>query len=473
VALCICGEVASARGGRPVTLPGSLATLSCTSSRVWRRWIAPRAWALSALPARTMALVLGVALLALVSAGVAAASTPLVAGDLGLFVILLGAAVLSLEAVRRVPEPVGNANDMLAAWCVPVAVLLPPAYSLVAAAVLMAFTQARISRIAVYKRVYSAAAIGLAHAAASVMFHALPEPWRDWGQLAEDPARLVVSVLAAAVLAKLVNAGLIAAAVKASDPEATWRGALIVDDGRLEGTEVCAGVLVAISIGLSPLLALVALPPVLLLQRGMLYAQLHAAARTDLKTGLLNATTWEREATASLLKARRTGQAASVLLMDIDHFKRVNDTHGHLVGDDVLRSIADVLRTQFRGEQDLLGRFGGEEFAVFLPGVDNTEAPKAADRLRRAVAERVTPAEASLVQVTVSVGVAVTHAASDSTSDVQELLARADLGLYRAKDEGRNKVGLTTLPDRRTPSPDRLSPDGRAHQRVCADNDSR
>ena len=203
----------------------------------------------------------------------------------------------------------------------------------------------------------------------------------------------------------------------------------------------------------SALLALFALPPVLLLQRGMLYAQLQAAARTDLKTGLLNATTWEREAAASLSAARRAGGPLSVLLVDIDHFKRVNDTHGHLVGDDVLRSVADVLRSQLRDEQDLLCRFGGEEFAVLLPGLDSTEAPKAADRLRRAVAERVTPADATLVHVTVSVGVAVAHPVSEPDTDVQELLARADLGLYRAKYDGRNQVCLTTRPDRRAPSP--------------------
>jgi diguanylate cyclase (GGDEF)-like protein len=404
------------------------------------------------LPRRTIALVSGITLLSLVTVLLAAASTPLRAGDLGLLLVLLGAAAASVEAARRVPEPVGNANDMMAAWCVPVAVLLPPVYSLLTAAVLMALTQWRVSRIEVYKRVYSAAAIGLGHAAASTMFHALPGQWRDWGQLA-DPGRLTVAVLAAAVLAKVVNAVLIGTAVKSADLEATWRGVFVVDDGRLEGTEVCAGVLVAVSVGLSPVLALVALPPVLLLQRGLLYGQLHAAARTDLKTGLLNATTWEREAAASLSSARRAGHAVSVLLVDIDHFKRVNDTHGHLVGDDVLRSVAGVLRNQLRDEQDLLCRFGGEEFAVLLPGLDSTEASKAADRLRRAVADRVTPAGASLVQVTVSVGVAVAHPLSQPATDVQELLARADLGLYRAKDEGRNQVRLTTRPDRRAASP--------------------
>jgi diguanylate cyclase (GGDEF)-like protein len=435
----------------------ALRPLALRAASVGRQLLgASRPWALSALPGATIVLVVGVALSGLTSLVLTAATTPLRAGDLGLGVVLLGGAVVSVEAARRVPEPVGNANDMLAAWCVPIAVLLPPVYSLVAAAVLMAFTQWRVSRIEIYKRVYSAAAIGLGHAAASTLFHGLPEVWRDWGQLAENPARLTVSVLAAAVLANSCNTVLIGTAVKTADLEATWWGVFAVDNWRLESTEVCAGVLVAVSVGLSPLLALVALPPVLLLQRGMLYAQLHAAARTDSKTGLLNAMTWEREAAASLSAARRAGRPVSVLLVDIDHFKRVNDTHGHLVGDDVLRSVAIVLRNQLRDEQDLLCRFGGEEFAVLLPGLDSAEASKAADRLRRAVAERVTPAAATLIQVTVSVGVAVAHPVSEPATEVQELLARADLGLYLAKDEGRNQVRLTTRPDRRgAASPDR------------------
>jgi predicted signal transduction protein with EAL and GGDEF domain len=153
---------------------------------------------------------------------------------------------------------------------------------------------------------------------------------------------------------------------------------------------------------------------------------------------------------------RRCAAAAQQLAKQAGHGQACSRQNDHVKTShpEPQRSIADVLRTQFRGEQDLLGRFGGEEFAIFLPGVDATGVPKAADRLRRAVAERVTEAEASLFQVTVSDGVAVTSAGSESTSDVQELLARADLGLYRAKDQGRNKVGLTTLPDRRTASPD-------------------
>ncbi len=374
------------------------------------------------------------------------------AEDVALFAFLVGAAAVSVEASRRVPEPAGmNANDMLAAWCVPVAVLLPPFWSLLVPVPLMALTQWRVRRIDAYKRVYSAAAIGLAHAAASAAFHALPGRAGDAAGPSSGPAALVLAVLAAAVLAKAVNAALIGVAVKTADPEARWRGVLVVGNGRLEATEVCVGALVAVAVGVSPLLVLVALPPVLLLQRGMLYAQLHAASRTDSKTGLLNASAWEREAAAALAAARRRGQSASVLLVDIDHFKAVNDTHGHLVGDDVLRGVADALRARLRDERDLLCRFGGEEFAAFLPGMDGDEATQAAERLRRGVAALITPAGDALVQVTVSVGVSAADPRDDAPAVVIDLLADADAGLYRAKNAGRDRVGALVRPDRRAP----------------------
>ena len=425
----------------PAPAPTSWARRTGTAAARWATW---------SLPVPTVVLVVATTLLALGAIVQGLASTSFSPADVLLFGGLLAAGAVSLEAVRRVPEPVGNANDMLAAWCVPVMVLLPPVYSLAAAGGLMLLTQWRVSRIAVYKRVYSAAAIGLSHAAGSAVFAALPAAWRDWDRLADGAGRITVAVLGVAALAKVLNAVLIAAAVVSSYLEARWRDVLVVDGGRLEVTEVCTGVLIAVSVAISPVLALVALPPVLLLQRGMLYAQLKAAARTDGKTGLLNAGTWEREAAAALRRAGRQGTAASVLLLDIDHFKQVNDTHGHLAGDDVLRSVAGVLAAQLRDEQDLVCRFGGEEFAVLLPGVDSAEAALTADRLRGAVASSVTPVGGTLVQVTVSIGVAAADPTTSARTDVQELLARADLGLYRAKTDGRNQVRLLVRPDRRT-----------------------
>ena len=413
---------------------------------------APRGWAVWTIPATTLWLVLTVTALAGGWTLWMLWAAPLRADDLLLFGVLLGAGAVSVEATRRVPEPAGmNANDMLSAWWLPITVLLPPVYALIAPAPLMALTQWRVRRLTPYRRVYSAAAIGVAHAAASTAFHALTGPLTAVNG-SGDLVALTLAITAAGVLAMALNTALIGIAVKTSDPQTRWHEVFWVD-ARLEVTEVCAGVVVTLLAGLSPLLVLIGLPPVLLAQRGMLYAQLHAAARVDAKTGLLNAVTWEREAAAELAIARRRADAASVLLIDIDHFKRVNDMHGHLVGDAVIRGVADVLRAHSREGKDLVGRFGGEEFAVFLPGVDATKAPEAAERLRRGVAELVTPAEGALVAVTVSVGVAVADPVGAPGTSVPELLAAADRGMYRAKAEGRDQVRLLDRPERRAARP--------------------
>ena len=152
----------------------------------------------------------------------------------------------------------------------------------------------------------------------------------------------------------------------------------------LDLTETCVGILVTIACALSALLLVVALPPVVLLQRSLLHSQLKAQARTDPKTGVLNAGAWQGEADLAIDRARRRGEPLAVLLADVDHFKNVNDTHGHLTGDAMLRSLAAEMRQQVR-ESDLVGRFGGEEFAILLVGTTAEEACRVADRIRRGV----------------------------------------------------------------------------------------
>jgi diguanylate cyclase (GGDEF)-like protein len=172
-----------------------------------------------------------------------------------------------------------------------------------------------------------------------------------------------------------------------------------------------------------------------------MHQQLAAAARTDPKTGLLNAAAWQREADAEVIRALRAGTALSLLLVDVDHFKQVNDSHGHLIGDDVLRALATELRQQVR-ESDVVGRFGGEEFTVLLPRTDGDGACRIAERLRSSaglLSVAADPKTDARISVTVSIGVAVL---GQHGSDLFELLAAADLALYRAKDAGRNQVRL-------------------------------
>jgi len=170
------------------------------------------------------------------------------------------------------------------------------------------------------------------------------------------------------------------------------------------------------------------------LHRSSLVSGLDRSARTDTKTGLLNNTAWNEHATGVLSRSQRDRQPVTVLFLDLDHFKAVNDTHGHLVGDRVLVAVADCLRRELRGH-DGLGRYGGEEFVVILDRLTLPEAQLVADRLRNAVlALRVHNG----LQVTVSIG--LTHEQLHHGADLQQLLARADSALYQAKGLGRNRV---------------------------------
>jgi diguanylate cyclase (GGDEF)-like protein len=161
----------------------------------------------------------------------------------------------------------------------------------------------------------------------------------------------------------------------------------------------------------------------------MLHGQLEAAARLDTKTTLLNAPTWEREANTEIARAVRTRSPLSVLLLDLDHFKQVNDFFGHLVGDAVIRAVADVLRAQTR-DYDQSARFGGDEFAILLPQSDAAEAHRTAERIRKHIEALAVPADERFVAVSASAGVAEL---TSPEQDVTDLLAAADVELYRAK----------------------------------------
>ncbi|MBV9465251.1 MAG: GGDEF domain-containing protein, partial [Solirubrobacterales bacterium] len=139
----------------------------------------------------------------------------------------------------------------------------------------------------------------------------------------------------------------------------------------------------------------------------------------------------------TLSAARRHGRQLSMLLIDIDHFKRVNDEFGHRCGDEVLRHVADVLESTLRTE-DVAGRWGGEEFVVILPSTDGEGAIRVAERLRVLIAD--TPAQVPNDRshpVTVTIG-----AAEWGSESMEELVARADEALYAGKSAGRNTVAL-------------------------------
>lgn len=162
-----------------------------------------------------------------------------------------------------------------------------------------------------------------------------------------------------------------------------------------------------------------------------------ALAVTDELTGLYNRRYFDRHLSLMLDKAREQERDMAVMLIDMDFFKSVNDTHGHAIGDAVLREFAQRLQRNIRGV-DLACRFGGEEFVVLMPDTDYQQAQGVAERVRMAVAERgFETAGQRPLAVTCSVGVALNEHDADTP---EMILKRADIALYRAKREGRNRV---------------------------------
>lgn len=162
-----------------------------------------------------------------------------------------------------------------------------------------------------------------------------------------------------------------------------------------------------------------------------------ALAVTDELTGLYNRRYFERHLSIMLEKSREQTRDMAVMLLDMDFFKAVNDTHGHDVGDSVLKEFALRLRRNIRGV-DLACRYGGEEFVVLMPDTDLRQAQGVAERVRSAVAEKgFEMAPGLTLQITISVGVSLSEGETDTPDQV---IKRADIALYRAKREGRNRV---------------------------------
>lgn len=404
---------------------------------------AVRAWPVWTLPGALKYFVLAVILADAVVVSLAALSLRLRAHDLLLFGLLLLCGAATVELTRRGSEPAGIIKDVYAVWELPAVILLPPIFALAMPVVRIALTQWRVRRAPVYRRVFTASAIGLAYGSASIIFRALaPAGTHPRGDMDMWAAHWLFAAAICAATQWAVNQALVVTAIKASEPSAR-----IVDMvfGREplhnDVTELCAAILVGLGVMISALTLIVALPLVTLLQRSFRHAQLLNESRADSKTGLLNAATWEREASAEVTRAARTNSPLAVGLLDLDKFKVINDTHGHLVGDQVLKQIAKTL-TEVLRDYDLAGRFGGEEFAMLLPQTRAVDAFRIAERVRAHIARLPIYAHdgAERVPVTVSIGVAALDAGS--RRDLTELVAAADAALYRAKATGRDQVQM-------------------------------
>ena len=179
----------------------------------------------------------------------------------------------------------------------------------------------------------------------------------------------------------------------------------------------------------------------------MVNEQLTRLSVTDALTQLSNRGHFDVMIDEEIRRAQRTETPLSVLLLDIDHFKRVNDSYGHPFGDDCLRLVADTLRQYGQRAGDVVARYGGEEFVMALPGMNSREAREQAERIRAAVAALRPVYDGERLALPISLGVASLQPPASCTS--AQLLASADTALYRAKHNGRNQVAIAE-PDEAT-----------------------
>jgi diguanylate cyclase (GGDEF)-like protein len=415
------------------------------SGRLPRRLTAIGGWPLWSLPRRLLIFILAVIAVDLAAIGIAVSFTAVTRHDLALFGLLVGCTAASVELTRKAGEQDGVIKDVQGVWQLPVAILLPPVYALLIPIVPRVLAQWRVRRAPLYRRVFSGAAIGLSYGAASVTFHGLSGLLpQDQGGLLSRGTVWTLLVVVSALVKEVLNKTIVMTAIKSTAPATSIRTEVFGREPMYnDGAEICTGILVAYGVAGNPLLALAALPVVTLLQRSLRHVQLVNDSRADSKTGLLNAATWERESTAEIARAVRTGTPMALALLDIDRFKRINDTYGHMVGDQVIKEIANTLDGLLR-DYDLAGRFGGEEFSLLLPQTRAVDAFRIAERVRANVAGLSIIAPGTTggerVHVTVSIGVAALD--SGSKREYAELMAAADAALYRAKAGGRDQVQM-------------------------------
>jgi len=172
--------------------------------------------------------------------------------------------------------------------------------------------------------------------------------------------------------------------------------------------------------------------------------RLHELASRDALTQLANRRNFDTQIARDWNAAHKAGTWLALVMIDVDHFKHYNDTYGHQAGDRCLRHVADAIVSKLRSDTDTAARYGGEEFALILPETDIAEARSVAERILQAVRELKLPHAGLARRGTVSVSAGVSACVPQSGDDVHELLNDADLALYHAKTEGRDRIGVAT-----------------------------
>jgi len=413
---------------------------------------APR-WAFRTLPRRAVAAVLTVEVGAVVLVAVTAAAHPEPRlADVLLALVVAALSVVHTElatGIERIRRRTAETSyfDLSSVWTFAAALLLPPA--LAAAVVLVVYAHLwqrvwRPAKVPFYRHLYTTATVVLAATAAHVAVQ-----WSGGLPSGPDDVAGVLGVAAAVAAYVLVNTVLVAGAIALSGVGSSPRELFgRWDDNALEIATLCMGALAAVALGAAPGLIALALPPILVLHRAVLVRQLEEVASTDGKTGLLNAAAWQAQAARTVRRVHRARSGAAVMILDLDHFKAVNDHHGHLAGDDVLAAVAAELQAGAR-VQDVVGRFGGEEFVVLMPDLPagpeaRSELQTVAERLRRRVSQLRVPVDTADGELTISglsVSIGGACVPADGTT-LDQVLRAADASLYAAKRSGRNLVRI-------------------------------
>jgi diguanylate cyclase (GGDEF)-like protein len=331
--------------------------------------------------------------------------------------------------------------NLTSVWTFSAALVLPPALTpaVIAALYVHLFWRSwyRVRGVRAYRLVFTASTVVLA-AHTAWLVRDLVAPGADrW-----DHPMMVVAVAVAVLAYSAVNSGLVAAAITLHEKRLDLRRALGTGkENALEYGTLGLGAITALLISFNPAWAVMIVPALLVLHRSVLMRQLEEAASTDQKTGLANATSWTTLASAEVQRAARDGMQVGVLMVDLDHFKAVNDAHGHLVGDRVLQAVADTLTACAR-RYDVVGRWGGEEFVVLCPEV----TPETLHAIGERICERVRELRVPIADhgtgpvvdgLSVSVGMALYP---EFGPELQDVLLAADDALFVAKDSGRNQV---------------------------------
>lgn len=365
------------------------------------------------------------------------------------FFLLIGLAAVyaeggdRIERLRRYTGYVENSAivEGSSQWCLAAALVLPSglAGALVALVYLHYLLRAcRHQANRPYRVIYSGTTAVLATMAASTVVGGFGVARMDIG--ATLPSAL--AVLAAVATYAVVQESLMVAVLWLIRRPAPLRAVIGGQAERaMELAALALGVLLAVTVLHAPYLSPVVMLVVLVLRRSALVHELQRQATRDAKTGLLNAGAWRLEADRELVRAERLDGPISLLMIDLDHFKNLNDAYGHQAGDGALKAVADCISDDLRG-YDAVGRFGGEEFVALLVDADGKQAERVADRLCRRIRHLRTPHGGP---VTASIGVGVGRSGHHSLDD---LISVADQALYVAKNAGRDRVhGLHAVID--------------------------